>query len=207
MNNAAITAAIRRKSPAKAFWFSDMVFKAADFTRSRPHMAPPQKPDHCSKVWCRLPRSCGTRTELVRSLEQGHCFSPVLTGRCCMRKWRHESVLDLYNLVLALLLFVSPWFLARASGTAVVDLRASGAAIALLSLVAMFAYASWQEWANLLLGIWLIVSPWLLGFAHTRAMHYSIGVGVAVAFFSALELWLVYDAAHAEPAAHAPEKK
>src|SRR6516164_10553479 len=67
MNNAAITAAIRRKSPAKAFWFSDMVFKDADFTRSRPHMAPPQKPDHCSKVWCRSPWSCGTRTELVRS--------------------------------------------------------------------------------------------------------------------------------------------
>ena len=124
-----------------------------------------------------------------------------------MRKWRHESVLDLYNLLLAILLFVSPWFLARATGTAVVDLRASGAAIALLSLVAMFAYASWQEWANLFLGIWLIVSPWLLGFAHTRAMHYSIGFGVAVAFFSALELWLVYDAAHVEPAAHASERK
>jgi hypothetical protein len=124
-----------------------------------------------------------------------------------MRKWRHESVLDLYNLILALLLFALPWFLARAGGTAVVDLRASGAAIALLSLVAMFAYASWQEWANLLLGIWLIVSPWLLGFAHTSAMHYSIGVGLAVAFFSALELFLVYDAAPAKPAAHAPEKK
>ena len=102
-----------------------------------------------------------------------------------MRKWRNESVLDLYNLLLAIFLFVSPWFLARASGTAVVDLRASGAAIALMSLAAIFAYASWQEWANLLLGIWLIVSPWLLGFAHTRAMHYSVGVGVTVAFFSA----------------------
>jgi hypothetical protein len=124
-----------------------------------------------------------------------------------MRKWRNESVLDLYNLLLAIFLFVSPWFLARASGTAVVDLRASGAAIALMSLAAIFAYASWQEWANLLLGIWLIVSPWLLGFAHTRAMHYSIGVGVTVAFFSALELWLVYDAAPVKAAAHAPEKK
>ena len=124
-----------------------------------------------------------------------------------MRKWRHESVLDLYNLLLAIFLFVSPWFLAHAGGTTVVDLSASAAAIALLSLAAIFAYASWQEWTNLLLGIWLIVSPWLLGFAHTRAMHYSIGVGVTVAFFSALELWLLYEAAHVEPAAHAPERK
>ena len=124
-----------------------------------------------------------------------------------MRKWRKESVLDLYNLLLAIFLFVSPWLLARASGTAVVDLRVSGAIIAILSLVAMFAYADWEEWVKLLLGIWLIVSPWLLGFAHTSAMHYSIGVGLAVAFFSALELFLVYDAAPAKPAAHAPEKK
>ena len=123
-----------------------------------------------------------------------------------MRKWRKESVLDLYNLLLAIFLFVSPWLLARASGTAVVDLRVSGAIIAILSLVAMFAYADWEEWVKLLLGIWLIVSPWLLGFAHTSAMHYSIGIGVAIAFFSELELWLVHEAAHVEPAARAPER-
>jgi SPW repeat len=36
----------------------------------------------------------------------------------------------------------------------------------------------------------LIASPWVLGFAHSRAMHVSIGLGAAVAFFAALELWL-----------------
>ncbi len=115
-----------------------------------------------------------------------------------MRKWRRESVLDLYNLLLAMFLFVSPWLSARANGTAAMDLRASGAAIAVLSLAAMVAFANWEEWINLLLGIWLIVSPWVLGFAHTSAMHFSIGVGAAVAFLAALELWLVYDAAHPE---------
>jgi len=60
------------------------------------------------------------------------------------------------------------------------------------------AFASWEEWANLLLGVWLIVLPWALGFPHARAMHYSIGVGATVAFLAALELWLVYDAAHPE---------
>ena len=38
-----------------------------------------------------------------------------------MRKWRNESVLDLYNLFLGIFLFVSPWFLARAP----VELRSS----------------------------------------------------------------------------------
>jgi hypothetical protein len=116
-----------------------------------------------------------------------------------MRKWRAESVLDLYNLLLAMVLFALPWFFARANGTAAIDLRVSSAAIAVLSLLAMVAFSDWEEWANLLLGIWLIISPWVLGLTHTRAMHFSIGVGAAVAFLAALELWLVYDAAHPEP--------
>ncbi len=66
-----------------------------------------------------------------------------------MRKWRAESILDLYNLVLAVLLFVSPWFFAHRNGTAVIDLRASSAAIAIISLAAMFAVAYWEEWTNL----------------------------------------------------------
>lgn len=116
-----------------------------------------------------------------------------------MRKWHAESVLDLCNLLLAMVLFALPWFFARANGTATIDLRVSSAVIAILSLLAMVAFADWEEWANLLLGIWLIMSPWVLGFTHTRAMHFSIGVGAAVAFLAALELWLVYDAAHPEP--------
>jgi len=115
-----------------------------------------------------------------------------------MIKWRRESALDIYNLLLSVFLFISPWLFARANEAATMDLLASGAAIAAFSVGAMVAFANWEEWANLLLGIWLIVSPWVLGFAHTSAMHCSISVGVTVAFLAALELWLVYDATHPE---------
>jgi SPW repeat len=110
-----------------------------------------------------------------------------------VRKWRSESVLDLYNLVLAAVLFAAPWFFAHASRTAGMDLRLSSAAIIILSLAAIVAFSTWEEWINLVLGLWLVVSPWLLGFAHTRAMHFSIAIGAAIAFFAALELWLRYD--------------
>lgn len=113
-----------------------------------------------------------------------------------MKKWRREAALDLYNLVLAMFLFASPWLFARANGVAAMDLRASGAVIAILSLAAMVAFSNWEEWANLLIGFWLIVSPWILGFAHTRAMHFSIAVGAAVAYLATLELFLVSDATH-----------
>lgn len=63
----------------------------------------------------------------------------------------------------------------------------------------MFAVAYWEEWTNLLVGIWLVMSPWVLGFAHTSAMHFSIAVGTAVAFMAALELWLMYEAAQGKP--------
>jgi hypothetical protein len=111
-----------------------------------------------------------------------------------MRKWRRESVLDVYNLALAMLLFVSPWLFAGSKGLPAIDIWASSAAIAAISLAAIFAFANWEEWANLALGIWLVVSPWVLGFTHTSAMHFSVGVGAAVAFMATLEIWLLYDA-------------
>lgn len=116
-----------------------------------------------------------------------------------MKKWQRESVLDLYNLLLATLLFVSPWLFRLTNSAGRIDLWATAAMIALISLAAIIAYENWEEWANLLLGLWLIASPWLLGFAHTRAMHLGLGMGIVVAFLALLDLWLHYEAAHAGP--------
>ena len=120
-------------------------------------------------------------------------------------KWRRESVLDIYKLLLALVLFTAPWFLSLTKTTTEMDFWISSAAIGLISVGALAAFTQWEEWANLLLGAWLIVSPWLLGFAHSSAMHFSIAVGVVVAFLAALELWLVNEepeAAEHQPHAH-----
>jgi hypothetical protein len=114
-------------------------------------------------------------------------------------KLRHESALDFYTVAFGLFLFVSPWLFAYADEEARIDLWASGAAIAMISAAAIVAFADWEEWLNLLLGAWLIVSPWALGFTHTRAMHVSIAVGALVAFVAALELWLVkYEPGYAD---------
>src|SRR5215475_15293958 len=116
-----------------------------------------------------------------------------------MKPWRRESALDLYNLSLAAILLVCPWLFTLTNTTARIDLWASGLAVILISLAAIAAFAKWEEWANLILGLWLIASPWILGFAHTRAMHFSIGIGAVVVFMAMLELWLVYEAAHFAP--------
>lgn len=106
---------------------------------------------------------------------------------------RREAVLDIYNCILASFLFVSPWLFRYASFDARIDIWVSAALIALVSFASLVAFSGWQEWFNLLLGIWLVASPWVLGFAHTRAMHFGIGIGSAVAFLAALELFLIFD--------------
>ena len=116
-----------------------------------------------------------------------------------MPKWRKESVLDIYNLLLALFLFATPWLFAYGNADAKIDLWASSAAVAAVSIATFVAFSIWEEWLNLLLGAWLILSPWVIGFAHTRAMHYSIGIGAAVAYFAAVELLLIYDASTQDP--------
>ena len=112
-----------------------------------------------------------------------------------LRKWRAESVLDLYNLLLAVILFGAPAYLAHAGRAADLDLGLTAAAIIVLSIAAVLAFSIWEEWINMALGLWLVVSPWILGFAHTRAMHFAIGIGVAITFLAALDLWLRYEAA------------
>ena len=108
-----------------------------------------------------------------------------------MRKWQErKSVLDLYNLFLAAVLFISPWLFKLTNGPGKVDLWVTSAVIGVISFAAIIAYRDWEEWLNVLLGLWLIASPWLLGFSHTRAMHLSIGIGVVVAFLALLDLFL-----------------
>jgi hypothetical protein len=106
-------------------------------------------------------------------------------------RWRRESALDVYTGAFGLFLFASPWLFAYANEKARIDVWASGAAIVAVSIAAVVAFSDWEEWLNLLLGIWIFVSPWVLGFTHTRAMHVSIGVGALVAFVAAIELWLI----------------
>ena len=111
-----------------------------------------------------------------------------MSGRFNPVKWREAAVLDLYNLLLGAFLIVSPWLFAYSRGIVRADAWLGGALLVVLSTVAIVAFAEWQEWVNLMTGLWLIASPWVLGFQHTAAMHVSIAVGLLVSYFAALEI-------------------
>ena len=68
----------------------------------------------------------------------------------------------------------------------------SGAILSVFSIATLFAFAEWEEWINLLIGCWISISPWILGFQHTTAMHVSVGVGAVVVYLSTFELWHIH---------------
>lgn len=112
------------------------------------------------------------------------------------RLQERETVPDVYNLFLAAVLFISPWLFKLTISQGRIDLWVTSANIGILSLAAIIAYRDWEEWINVLMGVWLIVSPWLLGFAHTRAMHFSIGFGIVIMLLALLDLFLHYEKRH-----------
>jgi hypothetical protein len=71
-------------------------------------------------------------------------------------------------------------------------MRAGGAAILAASIAALLVFSEWEEWIELLAGLWMVASPFVLGFQHTTAMHVSIAIGLVVAYIAALDLWLIH---------------
>ena len=61
-----------------------------------------------------------------------------------------------------------------------------------VSAVALIAFREWEEWIACVLGLWIAVSPWVLGFQHTVAMFINLSVGILIAYLALLELWLIH---------------
>ncbi len=95
---------------------------------------------------------------------------------------RRESVLDLYNLPRRLHVRIALAFCPSPGKTPAWTNWLSSVAVAVVAIAAILTYANWKEWLNAsCFGAWLIVSPWLLGFAHTTGMPISIAGGIVVA--------------------------
>jgi len=109
-----------------------------------------------------------------------------------MHGQKKTAILEVYQLVLAVFLFVSPWLFAFAHGSLRIDTWVSAALVAIISFVALIAFRDWEEWINCILGLWIAVSPWVLGFQHTRAMFVNLAVGILIAYLAMLELWLTH---------------
>jgi hypothetical protein len=77
-----------------------------------------------------------------------------------MDNWTNAKLCDVANLILGAFLFLSPWIFGF-GGTAAGNANIAGIVIAALAIAALAAFAVWEEWLNLIVGLWLIASPWL----------------------------------------------
>lgn len=97
---------------------------------------------------------------------------------------------DPVNAVLGVWLIVVPWALGfEAETVAIANSVVIGVAMLALALTAMFLPRAWEEWVALVLGLWLIASPWALAFsAISIAKTSMIATGIVIA---ALALWVL----------------
>jgi hypothetical protein len=109
-----------------------------------------------------------------------------------MNEWSNAKLCDAANLVLGAVLFLSPWLFGFAAGPQSQNAWITGIVITALSIAALAAFAVWEEWLNLIAGLWAIVSPWVLGFQGTTAMTVHVIIGIIVAALAAIELWIMY---------------
>jgi hypothetical protein len=107
-----------------------------------------------------------------------------------MDDWSSVRLCDVVNLALGAVLFFSPWLFDLSAGAQWQTASIVGIIIAVASIAALAAFAVWEEWLNLLAGLALIVSPWLLSFQDSQAMTIDVAIGVAVATLAAVEAWL-----------------
>jgi SPW repeat len=110
-----------------------------------------------------------------------------------MDKWRNAAAFDVGNLILGAFLFLSPWIFHFSPGAESWNAWIGGGVIAVISIAALTAFAEWEEWLNLIVGLWVLVSPWALKFSgNTHAMRTDVIIGVIVAAIAAIELWMLH---------------
>jgi SPW repeat-containing protein len=82
---------------------------------------------------------------------------------------KRETIADVINLVLGAWLFLTPWIFGFVPNTAASwNAWLSGVAIGVVALAALLAFAEWEEWINLLLGVWVQCLHGLSGLPSTR---------------------------------------
>ncbi len=133
-----------------------------------------------------------------------------MTGKDGGRRWR-----DWLMLGLAAWLYLSPWLLGFAGAVPAAGAAAASAGftpaawnawvvgilVAALAIWAIALFAEWHDWLTGILGVWLVVAPWVLGFsAMAAAVWDHVIVGALIVVLAAWELWAVRQEGSRAPA-------
>ncbi len=109
-----------------------------------------------------------------------------------MSKLSSALLPDKINIVLGIVLFLSPWLFGFADvQAAAMSAHIVGAIIAVISIIEMVAFKMWEEWIGAAAGVWLLFAPFVLGFnTHIEALATHILIGLATILFA---IWSMSD--------------
>jgi hypothetical protein len=113
------------------------------------------------------------------------------------RRWQ-----DGVMIVFGVWLFCSPFILQYTSYTdpAAWNSYILGVAVSVVAIIALAAPHLWEEWVNFVLALWIVFSPWLLGFTSSNAAtinHVILGILVGID-----ALWAISQRSMKEPMPH-----
>ncbi|MEJ8848543.1 SPW repeat protein [Variovorax rhizosphaerae] len=97
---------------------------------------------------------------------------------------------DPLNAALGVWLILSPWLVGfQDLETPTMNAVAVGILLGAAALGATFVPRAWEEWTEGALGLWMVISPWALGFASMRdPMMNAVVTGIAVVV---LAVWVL----------------
>jgi hypothetical protein len=108
---------------------------------------------------------------------------------------------DYILLYMAGLVLGQPWIVTmdpNASQALLVSSIVTGLLIFLLAGWALYKPATlWPDWAIMVLGAWVVISPWVLGFTGPIVPGYQVVVGIAVIVLALIDWRIATNASHA----------
>jgi hypothetical protein len=124
------------------------------------------------------------------NLPPGHALlARVRRQEATMMQLKHWQ--DSANAVLGVWLMFSPLVLGFSGDlTAVGNAVLVGLVLLATALGAIFVPRAWEEWTETVLGVWLAVSPWVLGLETPLARAAAVVTGLVVL---TLALWALQD--------------
>jgi hypothetical protein len=110
------------------------------------------------------------------------------------KRLSNDTIFNLLSLALAACMIASPYLYGAKTHIAAGMEWVIGFVVAYGSIAAMFEYSEWPKWVGLVGGLWLAVSPWIMGFhaTVTPATKADVLLGAALAVIAAVQLWNVH---------------
>lgn len=114
----------------------------------------------------------------------------------------HRTWEDYAGIVLGVVIGLSPWLARYEHEAAMWNAAAVGVLLLALAAFELVDLQRSEEVAEITLGVWLIVSPFIFGYAESALAVWHFGLGAVVVLLAALQLWQDWKLNNRELAQH-----